>query len=510
MARAGASRRNFLKLAGAGVAGTALSAAASSYARIAGANDRVGVGIIGFSDRFRNSLAPAFMKSAAELNFEFVALSDIWSKRREDGGAFISRLPAGKQIVLARNNDELYENKDVQAVIISTPDFQHASQGVEALKAGRDAYIEKPLANTMEDARAIRTAVKGTDRVVAIGTQRRSSPIYQRIHDYMKSAEFGDLVSVEITWNVNQPGRWRRPRVVSQLKETDTDWKRFLTGRPQEPFDARKYVEFRLFWPYSSGIPDQWMVQRIDTVQWFTGLARPRSVVANGGIYRWHDGRKNWDTLTAVFDYGPTDEGATGATRGFQVVYTARMTNSAGGVREHYFSNGGMLDLEKGIVTPTGGLTEENAREMEMKANQLTPITFAAPGSEEVDRPAVAPERIERKPAAADRPTAQAIGQVVAPPLFSPLGENTGPDESTAANLRNWMECVQARKRPNADIESGYNHSVALCMTIAAIQTGQRVTFDDVKQEVVIGAPSGHVHFQHGGSRGDIPGGREQ
>jgi predicted dehydrogenase len=514
VARGSASRRSFLKLAGAGVAGTALSAAASSYAKIAGANDRVGVGVIGFSDRFRNSLAPAFMKSAAELNFEFVALSDIWSKRRDDGSAFMSKLPGARQIALARNNEELYDNKDVQAVIIATPDFQHATQGVETLKAGRDAYIEKPLANTMEDARAIRAAVKGTDRVVAIGTQRRSSPIYQRIHDYMKSGSFGDLVSVELTWNINQPGRWRRPRVVSQLHEADTDWKRFLSGRPPEPFDARKYVEFRLFWPFSSGIPDQWMVQRIDTVQWFSGFARPRSVVANGGIYRWHDGRKNWDTLTAVFDYGPTEEGPTGAAKGFQVVYTARMTNSAGGRREHYFSNGGMLDLEKGTVTPAGGLTEENARDMDMKANQLPSITFAAPGSDETDEHAAAAgaDRAERKAPASERPavtTPSSASAATTAPVVSPLGESTGPDEATAANLRNWMECVQARKRPNADIEAGYDHSVALCMTIAAMQTGQRVTFDDVKQEVVIGAPTGHVHSQHGGSRVDVPGGRE-
>jgi predicted dehydrogenase len=514
MARGSASRRSFLKLAGAGVAGTALSAAASSYARIAGANDRVGVGIIGFSDRFKNSLAPAFLKSAGDLNFEFVALSDIWSKRREDGGAFVSKLPGGRQIALARNNEELYENKDVQAVIISTPDFQHASQGVEALKAERDAYIEKPLANTMEDARAIRSAVKGTDRVVAIGTQRRSSPTYQRIHDYMKSGGFGDLVSVELTWNVNQPGRWRRPRVVSQLHEADTDWKRFLTGRPPEPFDARQYVEFRLFWPFSSGIPDQWMVQRIDTVQWYSGFSRPRSVVANGGIYHWRDGRKNWDTLTAVFDYGPIDEGATGAAKGFQVVYSARMTNSAGGMREHYFSNGGMLDLDKGTVTPAGGLTEENARDMDMKANQLLPITFAAPvpESDGAERASAGAERTDRKAAATpERATgsATAVAPSPAAPGVSPLGENTGPDDATVANLRNWMECVQERKRPNADIEAGYNHSVALCMTIAAMQTGQRVTFDDAKQEVVIGAPPSHIHFQQRSSHTDVPGGRE-
>src|SRR6201984_255576 len=135
MSRANATRRDFLKLAGASVAGTALSAAASSYARIAGANDRVGVGIVGFSDRFRNSLAPSFLKSAGELNFEFVALSDIWNRRREEGAAFVAKL-TNKQVALARNNEELCDNKDVQAVIIATADFQHATHGVDAIRAG--------------------------------------------------------------------------------------------------------------------------------------------------------------------------------------------------------------------------------------------------------------------------------------------------------------------------------------------------------------------------------------
>ena len=82
----------------------------------------------------------------------------------------------------------------------------------------------------------------------------------------------------EMTWNVNQPGRWRRPKLVAELREEDTDWKRFLINRPRVPFDARKHLEYRLFWPYSSGIPDQWMVHQIDTVHWFTDLpARGRS-----------------------------------------------------------------------------------------------------------------------------------------------------------------------------------------------------------------------------------------
>ena len=440
------SRRTFLKAAGAGAASTAVVSSASSYASILGASDRIRVGLVGFSDRCQSSLLPAFVSLAGELNFELVAVSDIWSLRREEGAALVEKL-TGKRPVTTRNNEELYGRKDVDAVIVATADFQHALHGVEAVRAGRDAYLEKPLANTMADARAIRQAVKETGKIVQIGTQRRSTPVYQRAYEYIRSGKFGDIVMVEMTWNVNQPGRWRRPDVVPKLREQDTDWKRYLLNRPFEPFDARKYLEFRLFWPYSSGIPDQWLVHQIDTVHWFTGLPRPRSVVANGGIYVWKDGRRNWDTMTAVFDYGPLNDRA----KGFQVVYSSRMTNSAGGIKELYYSNGGTLDLDKNQVTPGGGLRQREAAAMGLSANLLAEQTLV--------------EKATAMETAAD----------------------TGADSATSANMRNWMESVRTRKTPNADIEAGYSHSVALCMTIAAVQTGQRVGFDDAKQEVVVG-----------------------
>jgi predicted dehydrogenase len=435
-------RRDFLKSA-TGLAGAAFLPA-SRYARILGANDRVRVGVVGFSDRFRSSLLPAFLKHSQGLDFEIVTLSDIWTVRRDEGKAHIEKLSGGP-VQAVRNNDELYAQKDIDAVIISTADFQHAQHGIEAVHAGRDAYVEKPLAHTMEDARAIRQAVRDSGRIVQIGTQRRSSPVYQAAYDYIRSGKFGDIVSVLMTWNVNQPGRWRRPKLVAGLTETQVDWKRYLLNLPAEPFDPRKYVEFRLFWPFSSGIPDQWMVHQIDTVHWFTGLPRPRSVVANGGIYFWHDGRKNWDTLTAVFDYGPLDD----ASKGFQVVYTSRMTNDAGEVKELYYSNGGTLDLDKKTVSPEGGLTKHYAEEMNLPPNLLPKFSLS--------------ESAAKIATSAD----------------------TGGDLDTSANMRNWMECVRSRKAPNANIEAGYSHSVALCMTIAAVQTGRRVTFDDVKQEVV-------------------------
>jgi predicted dehydrogenase len=339
----------------------------------------------------------------------------------------------------------MYDARATDAVVISTADFQHAYHGVEAINAGQDAYIEKPLAHTMKDARAIRDAVKKSGKIVQIGTQRRSARNYQLANEFIRSGKFGDIVMAEMTWNVNQPGRWRRPALVAQIKESDTDWARYLIDlEKKEPWDPRKYLEYRLFWPYSSGIPDQWMVHQIDTVHWFTDLPRPRSVVANGGVYLWKDGRTNWDTATIVFDYGPLND----PSKGFQVVYTSRMTNSAGGEKEYYYSNGGMLNLDTNEVTPTGGLTERFAAEMQMKANQLMPFKFT--------------DTVRAETAA-----------------------NTGVDDATSNNMRNWMECIRSRKTPNADIEAGYNHSVALCMTIAAMHTGKKATFNDVQQEVV-------------------------
>jgi len=440
------SRRDFLKLSAATVAA---SQTARSYAAIVGSNDRVRVGVIGCGDRMKQSLIPSFLVSAKELNFQFVAVSDIWNRRREEGAAYVSKLSGGGKIDPVRNNDDLYARKDVDAVLVATADFQHAQHGIEAVKAGRDAYVEKPTAHRMDDARNFLHAVESSKQIVAVGTQRRSTPAYQKAYEYIQSGKFGDIVMVEMTWNVNQPGRWRRPDVVPLLKEADTDWTRYQLDLPKVPFDARKYLEFRLFWPYSSGIPDQWLVHQIDTVHWFTGLPHPRSVVANGGIYLWKDGRQNWDTMTAVFDYGPLDD----LTKGFQVQYSSRFTNSAGGVKELYYSNGGMIDMDKQTVTDTGGLTKHFADEMKMQPNLLPSFSLV--------------EKVEKM--ATDANTS---------------GGHTDPQ--TDANVRNWMECVRSRKTPNASIRAGYSHSIALCMNVAAIQTGQKVTFDEKTQKIIV------------------------
>ena len=435
------SRREFIQKAALGTA--AVTFGAKSYARILGANDRVRVGIVGYSDRFRGSLSPAFLGLAKELNFEFTAVSDLWNKRREAADTFYK--DKGINLKLYRNNEELYAAKDTDAVIISTADFQHALHCAEAVRAGRDVYCEKPFAETMADARTALKAVQETGKIVQIGSQRRSTPNYIAANEYLNSGKFGKIVMVEMTWNVNQPGRWRRPAVVPTLKEADTDWKRYQMNRPAAPFDARKYLEFRLFWPYSSGIPGQWMAHQIDTVHWFTKIAHPKSVAANGGIYLWKDGRTNFDTMTAVFEYvHPTNPDIN-----FQVVYSSRFTNSAGGTKELYYSNGGMMNLDTNKITSEGGLSARDAKDMNMQANLLQP--FDLPGG-----------TIE-------------------------TAANTGSDPMTTAHMRNWMECVRDRKKPNADVTAGYNHSIANIMTTAALRTGEKASFDEKTQEVMAG-----------------------
>ena len=440
------SRRSFVKKSGFGVAGMAIGLPAKSYRKILGANDRVRVGIVGFSNRCRGSLIPAFLKNSKENNFELVAVSDIWNRRREDGAAMIGEL-TGDKIKTYRNNDELYDGGATDAVIISTADFQHALHTVQAAEAQNDAYVEKPFAETMADARAGLKAVKESGIIVQIGSQRRSNPNYHAANQFIKDGRFGDIVAVHMTWNVNQPGRWRLPKLTKEIKETDTDWKRYLMNRPFEPWDPRKYLEYRLFWPYSSGIPGQWMAHQIDTVHWFSDLPHPRSVAANGGIYLWKDGRKNFDTMTAVFDYGPLDD----LTKGFQVVYSSRFTNSAGGTKEIYYSNGGTLNLKTNKVTPEGGLVERHAKKMDMEINLL--------------------EEYDLKESEIKVVTAA----------------NTGADNSTVLNMLNWMECVRSRATPNAPVEAGYNHSIANIMTTASLRTGKYVTFDETNQEVLAG-----------------------
>lgn len=323
------SRRDFL-----GAAGTAaVSLSAASYARAAGANERLQVGIVGPGGRGR-SVLKTFFGVHKEGKAELVAVCDLWSKNRERASDFVKQNGGHDPKVFKRLEDMIPAN-GLDAVIIATSDHAHARLLVQCLQAGKHVYCEKPFANVLQEANDAIDAYRKSDKVVTLGTQRRSDPRYMAAAEKVRAGAIGPVVQVDFIWNKLSPYRWRRDADVKAMKESETDWKAFLLGRKDRPFDARQYLEFRLFHDFSTGIIDQWMTHAIDTVHLLTGAKFPQSVVAHGGTYVWKDHRENGDTVHVVLDYP----------EGFLCTYATTLASDAGAV-SRVIGRQGTLEVE--------------------------------------------------------------------------------------------------------------------------------------------------------------------
>jgi len=444
------NRREFMRLGVAAAALPGILKAGKAPANAAGAyyraNETVRVACVGYSDRFRQSLLPCFKGQMKALNFDMVAVADLWKKRLEENAVPGLERAFEHKIAAYRSDVELYEKaKDIDAVIISTADFQHAQHATHAVNAGKDAYCEKPMAEDMYSANMLLDAVNAKRKagfapgaVLQIGSQRRSGPAYHAAKAYLESGKFGKLTYVDLCWNVNQNRRWRRDeKLVASLKKEDIDWNLWLLDRDPASyaFDPRKYLEFRLFWPFSSGIPGQWMCHQIDTVGWYTGLLHPLSAVASGGTYAWNDGRMSFDTFTTILEYGPSKLND----KGFQAVFSSRQTNSARGNVEKYHGPNGTIDLCRGRWSNEG---VEGKKRVEGKLTENYQAAETA--------------------------------------------ANTGGDSLTSAHMYNWMKCVRDRKDPNASVDAGYGHAIALIMANAASRTGMKATFCTKTRQVIV------------------------
>ena len=245
------------------------------------------------------------------------AVCDLWKVNRERAVSanktYYGTPPRAFQYL-----EELLLLKDVDVVLISTPEHSHSPILKLAAEAGKDAYVEKPMGNVLEEVKAARDAVLKEGRIVQVGTQHRSEPYPQAAYELIQTGALGEVSKVEIVWNFHGP-RWRGRREVKQLRPEDTDWSKWLMTKPDRPFDPQLYFEFRLYKEFSSGIADQWMSHAIDLVHWFMGDPYLRSVVAHGGIFAWPDGRQNPDTFQALLEYP----------KGFLVSYSTSFGNDA-------------------------------------------------------------------------------------------------------------------------------------------------------------------------------------
>src|SRR5262245_18513327 len=245
------SRREFLATS------TLLLSTARSYARILGANERIQIGLLGCGHRSGGHRQMLKLSAATDPNFDVRSVCDLWSVNRERAADDVQKL-FGKRPKTYQYSEEMLADPELDAVMIATGDHQHARVLAEVVRAGKDCYGVKPMANTVEDAKLARDTVLASKQVVQMGSQWLSCPYQNRVPEIIRSGKLGKIGSISQSGNYNGP-RWHVPKEedIAAIREKHTDWKRWLLGRSDRPFDPRLYFEFRIFKDFSGGITDQ-------------------------------------------------------------------------------------------------------------------------------------------------------------------------------------------------------------------------------------------------------------
>ncbi len=318
-----ATRRQFLAAAGVSAAHAAPS-------------DRIRLAMIGAGGRGRDHFN--MVRTSGE-NATIAAVCDVWKVNREAMAASVEKTFGAAPRQTTRYQDVL-AMRDIDAVLIATPDVTHPRILADAVAAGKDVYVEKPFAVDINDARMAFRAVKASKQVVQVGTQRRSDPGLMAAAQAVHAGAIGKITRVSMEYHFQEP-RWRRD--FHMIKAEDIDWEAFqFGGRIKGPFDARKFREWQLFSDTTSGIAGLWMCHLIDLAAWFLKDPFPQGAMTMGGVYLWKDGRQTSDVFQSMVEY-----------KDCLVTFAMSLTNSAGG-RNLWFGTKGVLDAEGLRITGDG------------------------------------------------------------------------------------------------------------------------------------------------------------
>lgn len=335
------SRRTFLE-ASATAAGAAV-AGATARASTAGANDRIRIGFIGPGGRGFG----AHVKTLARLRKEgvpvdLVAVSEVFKKQEDDVCAYIAK-ETGTEPKRYVDYTDMLAAKDVDAVCIGTPDHWHHRQIVDALRAGKHVYTEKPMTKTVEEALDVVKVWKETGRVVQVGVQSTSLTVWDQARDLIDQGKLGKVLGFQTEYFRNSAvGQWRYYPLTKEMSPATIDWKRWLGTdaglAPDMPFDRAVYAQWRCYWPFGSGMFTDLFVHRTTAMLKATGLRYPGRVVGAGGIYLELDTRDVPDVATVVADYN----------EGCQGLITATMCNEASRIKQVIRGHLGALEFGNG------------------------------------------------------------------------------------------------------------------------------------------------------------------
>lgn len=430
----GLSRRSFLQ------AGAAAALSAASWNRVQGANERVGVGIIGFGLIGRIHTR----NFKAQPDVQIVGLAETYRPRLEAGAALI-----GGNVIQYHDFRRLLENKDIDAVVVATPDHWHALMTMMACAAGKDVYVEKPLTLFVCEGRWMVEVAQRHKRVVQVGTQQRSGPHYLRARELIRAGHLGQLVSVQCNFFRNvSPGFGNPP---DQDPPADLDWDLWLGPAPQRPYNPNRAIyHFRWFWDYSGGQMTNLGQHSLDTVHHFTDIKGPTAVTSCGGRFFLKDNCEVPDLQDTIIEYP-----------GFHTVCQFRECAAGGG------------------STGMGGVVFQGTK-----------------GTMDIGR-----EGFEIIPDREENPVnivARIIGgQPVGGP--QPVAESGGPRYRTQAvkdtsgdwkaqyvlHTRNFLDCIKSRRQPNTDLESGHRVATVCHLANISLRTGRKIRWDADREEIV-------------------------
>jgi predicted dehydrogenase len=408
---AGLHRRRFLELSAAGAA-----TLAAPKAHALGATERLTVGLVGCGNR-----GTGLIKEVLKLKHAVAAVCDVAEFRIDRVSKLVADNGQDRPTAYA-DYRRLLDQKDIDAVVIATPDHHHRDQLVAAVQADKDVYVEKPLTKAIDEGREMIEAVRAARKVVQVGNQRHSGPHWRRCRDVVQSDEFGDLVWAKVwdcrTWLKRDP--FGVPKGFTKEDAKRIDWDAFLGRAPKREFNPSRYWSWRWYWDYAGGLMTDIGAHQLDLVQWLSGVDAPKSVVANGGTYQF----KHWETpdvVHGVWDYGP-----------FAATFAVEFVNAADGVGAAFYGTKQTL------------LADAEAGGTVRVYDTVDPITAKT----------------------------------------KPIDE-WKVEAETPLHVKNWLDCCKSRKDPNSPIELGHRVITAAHLANLSYRTGRKVHWDAEREQVI-------------------------
>jgi predicted dehydrogenase len=436
------NRRSFLHAAGAVSAGAMLPGARLLVAeqepdKPVAANDHIQIALIGAGGQGMWDTRTAVEVPGVKL----VAVADCY-----DGRLQRSKELWGDDILATRDYNEILARKEVDAVIIGTPDHWHKQASVDAMKAGKDVYCEKPMIHLYEDGPAMIEAARSTGRILQIGSQRVSSIVYAKAKELLTAGAIGQLNMVTAYWDRNSAmGAWDYT-VPPDASETTCDWPRFLGTAPKIPFNAEHFFQWRKWKAYGTGVAGDLFVHLFSGTHFITGAKGPVRGMATGALRYWKDGRDALDVMLGLFDYR----------EGFNLSLRVNFVDG-GQESESLVFTGSEGNIEIGWT----GLT-------------LTRVPReTAPGYTVDTFPLALQKQIiadyEKKYPAHSGEESLAATEKYAPPK----GYSDSYD-----HFRNFFDCVRTRRQPVEDAVFGYRAAGAALLSNLSVERGQVVKWD--------------------------------